>query len=207
MLNGFGHVDPVQVAWVKLNNLTQGVNDPPEYCRQFQAVCAELGASAPTGEALIQFFLRGLNPKLKTKVELKPDGSRWQGDDLQALVRQCTAIWPQVMSGVMASKSPSSASPSGTTDKGDEGSMASSKGKKRGFFSKGKNGAHGNNSAAKTTGQPNGKKAKLVSGPSGRMLSREQIEKLKKEGKCFVCEKQGHRSNECPQKKGDKSEN
>lgn len=43
------------------------MNDPPEYARQFQAVLAELGAEAPTGESLIQQFIRGLNPKLKPR--------------------------------------------------------------------------------------------------------------------------------------------
>ena len=195
MLAGFGHVDPIQVAWVKLNTLQQGMNDPPEYARQFQALCAELGPSAPTGEALIQFFLRGLNPKLKAKVELKLDGTRWKGEDLQALIRQCTALWPQTMANVMASKTPSQASVStGLTQE------------KNGIFSKKRKGNErsGSGPSAPAKKELQNKKKKLIEGPSGRALTREQIFELKKAGKCFKCEQPGHRATdpECPKNKG-----
>ncbi len=196
MLAGFGHVDPVHVAWVKLEGLSQGMNDPPEYARQFQAVLAELGAEAPTGESLIQQFIRGLNPKLKTKVSLKLDGTRWKGEDLQALIRQCTAMWPQTVATVMAAKG--SAPTNGKA--ADSGNPSGESGKKRkGGFNK----SHGGASNAKGN-KPNGKpsnKGKLISGPSGRELTREQIQTLKKAGKCFVCEQAGHRADECPKRR------
>lgn len=199
MLGGFGHVDPVQVAWTKLNSLTQGVNDPPEYTRQFQAVCAELGAQAPTGEALIQYFLWGLNAKLRTKVELKPDGSRWHGDDLQALVRQCTAIWPQIMAGVLASKSHSGGVTLASNKQANNINSTEGKGEKR--FHKANNGKSQGNGEPNPSGgaAPAAKRAKLILGPSGRKLTREQINKLKKEGKCFRCEKTGHMTRDCPE--------
>ena len=202
MLAGFGHVDPIQVAWVKLNTLSQGMNDPPEYARQFQALCAELGPSAPTGEALIQFFLRGLNPKLKAKVELKLDGTRWKGEDLQALIRQCTALWPQTIANVMASKTPSQTSASSSLTQEKNGSFTK---KRKGNERFAKNGS-GPPTPPKKEFQ--NKKKKLIDGPSGRSLTREQIAEFKKAGKCFKCEQTGHRATdpECPMNKGKSKE-
>lgn len=194
MLAGFGHVDPVQVAWVKLNSISQGMNDPPEYARQFQALIAELGPSAPMGEALIQYFLRGLHPKLKAKVELKIDGTRWLQDDLQALIRQCTALWPQTVANVMASKSNNQ---NGGAEKGKASVGKEDSGKQRKGFNKSLN-------AVSTANSKKTKKGKLVDGPSGRKLSREQIKALMAEGKCFACEQAGHRATDpaCPKFKG-----
>jgi hypothetical protein len=207
MLGGFGHLDPVQVAWTKLNSLTQGVNDPPEYTRQFQAVCAELGAQAPIEEALIQYFLRRLNfAKLRTKVELKLDGSCWRGNDLQALVRQCTAIWPQIMAGILASKSYSGGMTSASDKQANNINSTKGKGKR---FHKANNGKSQGNGEPNPSGgaAPAAKRAKLILGPSGRKLTREQINKLKKEGKCFRCEKTGHMTRDCPEGNANGSEN
>jgi hypothetical protein len=90
-----------------------------------------------------------------------------------------------------------------THGKPDAGNDTGGKKRKGGFKPNGGNGPtnKGNNKPDK----PNHpKKQKLIDGPSGRKLTRDQIQKLKAEGKCFACEGVGHRASdpECPKSKG-----
>lgn len=188
MLAGFGNVDPIMVAWGKLEKLKQGAMSVEEYARVFENVCAELGTEGPSTADKIQRFKAGLHPDMKLKVASQADGTRWT--DFRKLVSFASAIWSVIGKSVKP--------PSETGNPRTFGNV--SKGKKRKFQGgselasgekKGKRSFEANKNKARDNSKKTG---------SGLKLSKEEKDTLFKENKCLYCKEVGHFARDCPKK-------
>lgn len=188
MIAGFGNVDPIMIAWGKLEKLKQGAMSVEEYARVFENYCAELGTEGPSTADKIQRFKSGLHPEMRLKVASQADGTRWT--DFRKLVSFSSAIWSVIEKSVKP--------PSETGNPRTFGNLSSRKKRK---FQSGSEQAHGDKKG-KTSFQANKSKAKsdTKTTGSGLSISKAEKEKLFKENKCLYCKEIGHFARDCPKK-------
>ena len=187
LIQAYGSVDPIALAWTKLEKLKQGSGSVEEYITSFEQICAELGPECPNEPDRIQRFKAGLNSDLRFRCAATPYGKRWE--NFQDFVRCCALNWqvmqqnkPQTKEGVNNSENPKSKGnkkkPNNQTNSLSVKSDAASIGKK------GKKPY-----LKKTTGKANG---------SGLSIPRAEMQRLMNEGRCLYCKEKGHFARDCP---------
>ena len=188
MIQGFGNIDPIQSAWDKLVKLKQGGSSVEEYARQFDALCADLGAEGPSENDKIVRFKGGLHPKMQTRCVAQNDGKRWT--NYRDLVAYASAVWAQV---------------GATFEASGPGTVVDKPGKHQSHKRKHESGAAGG-SGGNAKGGASGARPGFVSKrtkratkkiASRRVLSEPDRQRLIKEGKCLNCEQPGHFAREC----------
>jgi hypothetical protein len=65
LFQAYVSVDPIALAWTKLDKLQQGSSSVEEYVTNFEQVCAELGPECPNEPDKIQRFKAGLNSDIQ----------------------------------------------------------------------------------------------------------------------------------------------
>ena len=188
MIAGFGNVDPIMVAWGKLEKLKQGAMSVEEYARVFENVCAELGTEGPSTADKIQRFKAGLHPDMKLKVASQADGTRWT--DFRKLVSFASAIWSVIGKSVK---------PTSETGNPRTFQANGSKGKKR-KFQGGSELASGDKQGKRPFEANKKAKGSSKKTGSGLKLSKEEKDTLFKENKCLYCKEVGHFARDCPKK-------
>jgi hypothetical protein len=77
LYQAYDSVDPIALAWIKLDKLKQGSSSVEEYVTNFEQVCAELGPECPNEPDKIQRFKAGLNSDIRFRCAATPFGRRW----------------------------------------------------------------------------------------------------------------------------------
>lgn len=188
LFQAYGSVDPIALAWTKLDKLKQGSSSVEEYVTNFEQVCAELGPECPNEPDKIQRFKAGLNSDIRFRCAATPFGKRWT--NFQDFVRCCALNWevmqqnkPQNKEGGSDADAPKSKGNQKPKNKPNNNSLsvqsnAASIGKKgRKPYLK------------KTTGKANG---------SGLSIPRAEMQRLMNEGRCLYCKEKGHFARDCP---------
>ena len=182
LLSAYGSVDPIGLAWQKLEKLRQGSLSVEEYATQFEQVCAELGNETPNEATKIMKFKAGLNSDIRFRCAARPDGQRWT--NYQDLVRCCSLNW-----GVMQEQKADRAVPQ--HPKGNSNS-ASSAAKAPG--------AQATTNFKKKKGKtfPYKKKTTDKNNGSGLSIPKAEVKRLMGEGRCLYCKEKGHFARDCP---------